>query len=175
MPADGIDLVDEHDRRSRRLCLREQVPDPARADADEQLDELGARDAEERDVSLTGDGPGEERLARAGRADQQDAARQPGAEALVAVGRLQEVDDFGELGLGLVLAGHVGEGDLRALGVVEASPAAAKPEDPRLAALHLATHVDDHADDQRDRQDPKDEVEQERAPAGVLGDDRDAM
>ena len=35
LPSDGIDLVDEHDRRGGRLCLREQVADPARADAHE--------------------------------------------------------------------------------------------------------------------------------------------
>ena len=46
-----------------------------------------------------------------------------------------------ELGLGLVLAGDVGEGDLGLLGVVEARPAAAEPEDPLLAALHLAAEV----------------------------------
>ena len=51
LPADGVDLVDEHDRRRGRLGLREQVADAARPDADEQLDELGRGDAEERDLA----------------------------------------------------------------------------------------------------------------------------
>ena len=126
-------------------------------------------------MGLTGDRPGEESLARAGRPNQQDAARQPRAEALVPVGRLEGVDDLGELGLRLVLARDVGKRDVRLLGVVEASPASTEPEDPLLVPLHLAAHVDDHADDQRDRQDPDDQVEQERPAADVLGDDRDIL
>ena len=46
--ADGVDLVDEHDGGRRLLGLLEQVADPAGADADEHLDEVGARDREER-------------------------------------------------------------------------------------------------------------------------------
>ena len=37
--AEGIDLVDEHDRRCAGAGLLEQVPNPGRADADEHLDE----------------------------------------------------------------------------------------------------------------------------------------
>ena len=44
--ADGVDLVDEHDRRRRVLRLLEQVAHTRRADADEHLDEVGAADSE---------------------------------------------------------------------------------------------------------------------------------
>ena len=37
--AEGIDLVDEYDRRCAGAGLLEQIPDPGRADADEHLDE----------------------------------------------------------------------------------------------------------------------------------------
>jgi hypothetical protein len=63
------------------LGLVEQVADAAGADADEHLDELRAGDAEERDARLAGDRAGHQRLAGAGRADEQDAARDARAEA----------------------------------------------------------------------------------------------
>ena len=131
LPPDRVDLVDEDDRRSRGLGLREQVADAAGADADEQLHELRGGDAEERHRGLAGDGARQERLARPGRADEQDAARQPRPEAAVLVGLLEELDDLGELRLGLVLAGDVREGDLGPLGVVDACPGPTEPEDAR--------------------------------------------
>ena len=60
--------------------LREQVAHARRAHADEQLDELRAADREERHVGLAGHGLGEQRLARARRADQQHALGQLAAE-----------------------------------------------------------------------------------------------
>src|SRR6202167_4116747 len=42
--ADGVDLVDEDDRRRALAGLGGQVADPGRADADEQLHETGPRD-----------------------------------------------------------------------------------------------------------------------------------
>ena len=89
------------------LGLVEQVADAAGADADEHLDELRAGDAEERHAGLTGDGAGQQRLAGAGRPDQQHAARDARAERVELLRVLQELDDFLELRLGLVDAGHV--------------------------------------------------------------------
>ena len=86
-----------------------------RADADDRLDELRRRDREERHAGLA-----RPRRARAascrcpGGPDEQHAARDPAAEPAVAVRVLEEVDDLGELRLGLVDAGHVVEGDLSA-------------------------------------------------------------
>ena len=40
--AQGVELVDEDDARGPALGLAEQVADPAGADADEHLDEVGA-------------------------------------------------------------------------------------------------------------------------------------
>src|SRR5436309_3272184 len=115
--ADGVDLVDEDDAGGVLLPLHEEVAHAGGADADEHLDEVGARDGEEGHARLAGDGPGEERLAGAGRADQQhalrDAPAQPGDLPRV----LQEGDDLLELLLGLVDPRHVVEGDLvRVLG-----------------------------------------------------------
>ena len=75
LAADRVDLVDEDDAGRVALGLVEEVADAAGADADEHLDELGARDGEERDARLAGDGAREQRLAGSGRTDEQHAAR----------------------------------------------------------------------------------------------------
>ena len=72
--ADGVELVDEDDRRRGRLGLGEEVAHAARADADDHLDELRGREREERHVGLARDGPGEQRLAGARRPREQHAA-----------------------------------------------------------------------------------------------------
>ena len=61
----GVELVDEDDRRRRLAGLAEQVAHARRADADERLDEVRARQGEEGRVGFAGDGLGEQRLAGA--------------------------------------------------------------------------------------------------------------
>ena len=100
---------------ARALGLGEQVADAGGADADEHFDEIGAAEAEERHVGLAGDRLGQQRLAGAGRADEQHALGNAAAERLVLLRRLEEIDDLAQLGDGLVDAGHVLEGDLRGL------------------------------------------------------------
>src|SRR6185369_4715046 len=77
---DGVDLVDEDDAGRVLLALHEEVTDARGADADEHLDEVGARDREEGNAGLAGDRACEERLAGARRADEQHALRDPAAE-----------------------------------------------------------------------------------------------
>src|SRR5690606_34685613 len=74
--ADGVDLVDEDDGRRDLARLLEQVSYAGGADADDHLDELGGAGREERHLGLTGDGPGEQGLAGAGRPGQQHALGQ---------------------------------------------------------------------------------------------------
>ena len=83
--ADRVELVDEDDRRRGLLGLREQVAHARGADADEHLDELRGGDREERHLRLAGQRARQQRLARARRAGQQHAARDPAAEAAVLV------------------------------------------------------------------------------------------
>ena len=109
--ADGVDLVDEDDAGRLLLGLLEEVAHARRADADEHLDEVRAREREERDAGLAGDGLGEQRLARPGRPDEQDALGQLAAQARELVRRAQKLDDLLDLLLGLVEPGDVGERD----------------------------------------------------------------
>ena len=94
MTADGVDLVDEHDRRGVALGLLEQVANPGGADADEHLDEIGPGDREEGNPGLTRHGLGQEGLAGPGRAEEEDAFRDLGAEGPVLVGVLEKVLDL---------------------------------------------------------------------------------
>src|SRR5579863_9615368 len=59
---DRIDLVDEDDAWRALFRLLEEIADARCADADEHLDEIGARDREERDACLAGDCAREQRL-----------------------------------------------------------------------------------------------------------------
>ena len=126
--AEGIDLVDEHDRRRAAAGLLEQVPDPGSADADEHLDEARARYREERDVRLAGHRAGEQGLAGTGRPGHEHAARSAGPGAAVAAGVAQVVHHLADLSLHRGVAGHVGKPGGRPLGV----------DDPRLGPGHAA-------------------------------------
>ena len=169
LAADRVDLVDEDDARRVALGLVEQVADAAGADADEHLDELRAGDAEERHAGLTGDGAGHQRLAGAGRPDQQDAARDARAERVELLRVLEELDDFLELRLGLVHAGHVVERDDGLVAEEHPRPALAEREGLVIGALGLAHHEEDEAADHEQRQQPGQEQPEPRRVGRGLG------
>src|SRR5213594_230934 len=142
--ADGVDLVDEDDAGGVLLPLHEEVAHARGPDPDEHLDEVRARDGEEGHARLAGDGPGEERLAGAGRADQEHALRDTSAQLGELLRVLQEGDDLLELLLGLVDPRHVVEGDL--VRVLGEQLGTALPEGHRLAAAHLHLAHEEHPD-----------------------------
>ena len=107
---------------------------------------------EEADAGLAGDGPGEQRLAGAGRPDEQHALRHPGADLAEPLGHPQEVDDLGDLLLHALVAGDVGERRGRLVGVVRLGPAAADRHDVAHLARGPALHPHEEADDQHDRE-----------------------
>ena len=169
MASDGVDLVDEDDRGRVLLGLLEEVADPAGADAHEHLDEVGAGDRVERHAGLAGHRAREQRLAGAGRAVEQHALGDLGADGLELGRLLEELLDLAELLDRLVAARDVGEGRLRhvlgdqlGLGLGELHDAAS------AAALHVVEQPqeDDEDDDQRQE---RDEERAEHAGAGDLG------
>ena len=178
--ADRVELVDEDDRGRGLLGLLEQVAHARGADADDHLDELRRRHLEERDVRLAGDRAREQRLAGARKAAQQHAAGDPAAEPQVLVGVAEEVDDLGQLLLGLVDPGDVLERDAL-LGALDA-PRARAPErhQPAGAAAGGAGGAtrDEHEqqDQQQRRAEAEDQaLEERRAAVRGLGVDRDAL
>ena len=133
-PTDGVDLVDEDDRGSALAGVGEQRTDAGGPDAHEHLHEAGAAEREERHPGLTGHRPGQQRLPGSGRPDHQHALGPGRTGARVAPWLLEEVDDLHDLGLGVLVAGDVGEPgrrsflvvDLR-LGLADAHQAAERP------------------------------------------------
>ncbi len=69
--AEGVQFVDKDDRWRLGPRLFEEIAHPRGTDADEHLDELGTGNGEERHLRLASDGACQQRLAGAGRADQQ--------------------------------------------------------------------------------------------------------
>ena len=169
LAADRVDLVHEDDARAVPLGLVEQVANAAGTDSHKHLDELGARDREERDAGLPGHGPGHQRLAGAGRPDQQDATRDARTERVELLGVLQKLDDFLELGLGLVHAGDVVERHDRLVAEEHPGPALAEAQRLVIGALGLAHHEQDEPDDHDQRQEPRDEDPQPRSVGCRLG------
>jgi hypothetical protein len=84
--AQRVELVDEDDAGGGLARLLEQIAHPRGADAHEHLDEFRAGDREEGHARLAGDGAGEEGLAGARRAGQQDALGDARAEAAELLG-----------------------------------------------------------------------------------------
>src|SRR4051794_10398936 len=99
-------------------------------------------------MGLAGHRAGEQRLAGAGRAGEEDAARDAPAETRVLVGVAQEVDDLGELGLRLLDARDVAERDALLGGLDPAGARAA--EGAERAAGAAARGPPGEEDEQRD-------------------------
>ena len=153
MTADRVDFVDEDDARRILLGLLEHVAHTRRADADEHFDEVRTRNGEERHVGFARDRARNQRLAGAGRSDQQHAARNPSAEALIFSGIAQEFDDLLQILLGLIDARDILEGDAAMRLGQHLGARLAKTHRLAGAALHLPRQKNPHAD-QRDEWQP---------------------
>jgi hypothetical protein len=165
VPTDGVDLVDEHDGRSRFLGLGEQVANPAGPDPDEHLDEGGPGDGEERHAGLTGDGAGEEGLARPRRTGEEHSLGDLGPHRGVLVGRFEEVLDLGKLLHGLIETGDVIERDVRLIG---GEPLGLGPPHPQQAAaggFHAGDEEDGDPDEQKNGEEGQDDGEGRRFTA----------
>ena len=163
---DRVELVDEDDRRSGLLRFREQIAYARGADTDDRLDELRSRDREERGVRFTSDRAREQRLAGARRSGQEYAVRHPPPETFVALGAAQEVDDLGQLGLGLVDPGDIVEGDADLLGIDATRLGAAEiPERAHSpAGRRPPREQHEQPDDQQRRAEAEQDLGQQRRP-----------
>ena len=174
VPADRVDLVHEDDAGRVLLALLEEVAHARGAHAHEHLHEVRAGDGEERHVGLTRDGLGQQRLAGARRADQQDALGDLAPELLELRRVLQELDDLAQLFLGLVDPRHVLERDLVLLLRDEPRPRLAERQRLGPPALHLAHEEDPHPDEQQHRH-PLQHDGEPRVGVGRLHVDLDAL
>src|SRR5690348_9012526 len=85
-----IQFVDKNDRRGYLAGLLEQITHPGGSDSDEHLHELRAGNRKEWDTRLPRYRARQQRLAGAGRADQQDPLGRPAAQTAIPLGILQE-------------------------------------------------------------------------------------
>ena len=105
----GIDFVDEQDAGTVLLGGLEHVAHPAGAHTHEHLDELRARNGEERHTGLAGDCAGQERLAGAGRSVQEHSLGNSASQPLKLLGVLEELDNLLEFGLRVLKPCHLVE------------------------------------------------------------------
>ena len=134
-----------------------------RAHSDEHLDEVRARDREERHARLTGDGASQQRLAGARRAVQQHSLWDASAERLEFLRVLEEFLDLVELLNGLVDAGDIPEGDLRRVNRHPLCLRFAEIHYARAAALHLVHQEDPEAEEEDEGKDVGEQREKARS------------
>jgi len=151
--ADGVDLVDEDNRRRGFASLLEEVADARCTDADEHLHELRAARLKKGHPSLPGGGLGQERLAGARGPHQEYPLRNARAQPHEALRVLQKVDDLPQLRDRLVAAAHVLESDAYLLRAHNDGFALADSENPSGAAEpHPPVHRIPDGADHRERQ-----------------------
>ena len=112
LAAYGIDLIDEHNGRGQLLGLLKQIPDPAGAHAHIHFHKVGTGDGKELHVGFSGHRPGQQGLAGARRANQQNAMGNPGADLGKFPGIPKKIHNFRQLFLFFIRTGHIGKGDL---------------------------------------------------------------
>ena len=110
--ADRVDLVDEDNAGRVLLGLVEHIAYPRGTDANEHFHEVRTGNGKKWHLGLAGNCLGEQGLAGTRRTDHQHAAGNLAAQALELARVTQELDQLGDLLLGLLDAGHIGEGDL---------------------------------------------------------------
>ncbi len=118
--------------------------------------------------------PGQQRLAAAGRPEQQNPLGDATAEPLILLGRAQELHDLPELVHGLVHARYVGERGLHLLAVVDLHPVLAQVE--RIGSPPTGEpphHEDVQPDQQGERDDPLKQEPQKLT--GLLTGNRDVL
>ena len=112
LTAHGIDLVNKDDGGGFLLSLNKQVADTAGAHTHIHLHKIRAGDGEELHIGLACHSTGKQSFTGTGRAHQQYALGDMGAEGGVLIGVTEELHDLLQLLLLLVGAGHITEGDL---------------------------------------------------------------
>jgi transcription elongation GreA/GreB family factor len=90
----GIDFIDEDNAGSGFLGLLKEVAHAARSHTNHHFDELRTTDGEKEHARFPGNGASQQRLARARRSHQQQAAGNLATQALELLRRLQELDDL---------------------------------------------------------------------------------
>src|SRR6186713_307408 len=112
MTADRVDFVDENDTGRRFLPLLEHIAHSGCADADEHFHEIRTTDREEWHVRFTGNSSCQQRLTRAGRANEQNALWNTSTELLKFFRVTQEFYELLHFVLSFLNSGNILKRDL---------------------------------------------------------------
>ena len=119
---DGVNLVDEDDRRCSLARVGEEVAHPRCPHPDKQFDEAGPRESQKWNPGFPGYRSCHEGLARAWRTHHEHSPRSDGTGMGVPLGVTQEVHHLGHLPLGPLVASDVGEPSRGPFFVVDLGP-----------------------------------------------------
>ena len=114
-PADGINFVDKDQAGRGLLPLLKHVPDPGGTHPDKHLHKIRTTDAVKRNVSLAGNGFGQECFSGSRRSHHQDTLGNSSAQFLKLFRIPEKLHDLAYLVLGLLHPRHIGESHLVAI------------------------------------------------------------
>ena len=138
LASDGVDLVDENDRRSLSFSRREQVANTTGSHTDKHLDKFTTVDAEERHARFTGNRSGQQCLSRSRRSDQQSTLGHTATKFLELGWVLKEFNDLSEVGFDAFESSDVFERDRLFGGLILFGRAAREIRKESSAPHHLA-------------------------------------
>ena len=119
-------------------------------------------------MRLAGHRAGEQRLARTRRTVQKHPVGHSPPQTLVPLGRAQEVDDLGQLALGVIDPGHIAERHADLVRIDPASLGAAKPaQRTHPAGRRPAGQQPEKRDEQKRRAESQEDLGQDGSPLGL--------
>ena len=137
MASDRVDFVNEDNARRVLLGLFKHIAHAAGTNAHEHFNKVRTGNRKEGNIGFARNGASQQCFTCSRRANQKRALRNFSAEALKFVGVLEEVNDFDQVFLGLIYAGHIIEGHSALLFREQFSLGLAKAHGLAGARLHL--------------------------------------
>src|SRR5690554_477426 len=137
LTANSIKLVDEDEARCILLGILKEIPNPGGTDPHKHFHKFRATDAEKRYARFSRNCPGQQRLTRTWRSNQQDSLGDFCSYFVVLLRMLQEIYDFYQFLLCLVDTCDMLEGNPALVLMMQTGSAFAERHGAVVAALHL--------------------------------------
>src|SRR6056297_2725517 len=150
--ADGVDFIDEDNRRSFLLRRSKHVAYPRGPDTDKHFDEFRTTDTEKRHIRFTGHRFGEQCLAGSRWTHQQNPLRDFGTQLEKFLRLLEVIDDFMQIPLGILKPGNIIKGNVHT--PLEEPPRLrlTETEQAKLPTTHALAHIAAEIIEDRDNQ-----------------------
>ncbi len=160
MAAHRINFVNEHDTRCVLFSLLKHIANTTGTDTDKHLHKVGAGDSKERHIRLARHRAGGQGLTGTRWADQQNTFRNLATQPLELVRIFEKLDNFLQLILGFINAGHIIKSHATRFFGQQLGFAFAKPHRFATAALHLTHEENPDTDEQKHREPRHQQLEQ---------------